>query len=175
MALQASNEEEKQALNTIRQIKLESSINKITAGISWDFFDKKIDLDITIVALDTYSFEMDAAYYNQPTILDGAIQHSGDNKTGLGEGDDEQIKIDLLKLPQRCRSLWFIVNAFSGGNFTDVETARFTLYDGSDHNKVLYSYGIGMAFDSTALLLGVLFVDDPYSDNKQWSFKVCYV
>ena len=118
---------------------------------------------------------MDAAYYNQTNILNGSIVHSGDNHDGVGDGDDEQIKIDLSKLPQKTKSLWFIVNAFSGGTFTGVETARFTLYDGSDHNQILYSYGIGMAFDSTALLLGVLSVNDPYSDNKQWSFKVYYM
>ena len=88
------------------------------------------------------------------------------------DGDDEQIRISLSKLPQKCKSLWFIVNAFSGGCFSDVETAQFTLYDANDNNKVLYSYGFGMAFNATALLLGVLSVNDPYSDDKHWSFKV---
>ena len=161
--------------NTIKQVEINPSITNITCGISWDFFDQKVDLDVTCVALDTYSFEMDAAYYNQTNILDGSIIHSGDNHDGVGDGDDEQIRIDLNKLPQRCKSLWFIVNAFSGGDFSGVETARFTLYNGSDHNQILYSYGIGMAFNSTALLLGVLSVNDTNSDNKQWSFKVCTI
>eukprot|EP01083_Nonionella_stella_P000240 742_1 len=160
------------AQTTAKEVELDANVTAITCGIAWDFFGTKIDLDVTVVALDTYSFEMDAAYYNQPSILGGSIIHSGDNKSGLGEGDDEEIQIDLSKLPPRCRSLWFIVNAFSGGNFKDVETARFTLYDGNDHSQTLYSYGIGMAFNSTALLIGVLSVDDPYSEHKQWSFKM---
>ena len=184
MALQSTNEEQQllttvseiqhtiQRQTTIKQIQFDPSINNITCGLAWDFFGQKIDLDVTVVAMDCYSLEMDAAYYNQRVILDGAIIHSGDDKSGVGDGDDEQIKIDLTKLPQKCKSLWFMVNAFSGGKFTDVETARFNLYDGSDHSKILYSYGVGMAYDSTALLLGVLSVNDPYSQNKQWSFKV---
>eukprot|EP01084_Bolivina_argentea_P298225 513896_1 len=158
--------------NTIKQVDIDPTLTQITCGIAWDFIEKKIDLDVTIVVLDTYSWEIDAAYYNQTSILNGAIIHSGDDKTGISEGDNEQIKINLSKLPQKCKSLWFIVNAFSGGSFTDVETARFTLYNGTNHSKILYSYGVGMAFNSTALLLGVLSVNDPYAQNKNWSFKM---
>jgi len=156
----------------IKQIDVDPSVDRITCGISWDLLEKKVDLDLTVVALDAYSFEIDAAFYNQTHIMDGAIIHSGDNKTGIGDGDDEQIKIDLRKLPQKCKSLWFVVNCFEGGDFTDVETARFTLYNGSDHSKILYSYGIGMACSSTALLLGVLSCNDPYSADKIWNFRV---
>ena len=53
-----------------------------------------------------------------------------------------------------------------------LKCAALSLYDANDNNKVLYSYGIGMAFNATALLLGVLSVNDPYSDDKHWSFKV---
>eukprot|EP01083_Nonionella_stella_P026701 73563_1 len=158
--------------STQKEVQLDPSIKAVTCGIAWDFFDKKIDLDVTVVALDTYSFEMDVAYYNQLSILDGSIVHSGDEKSGIAKGDNEQIKIHLTNLPQRCRSLWFIVNAFETGDFTDVETAQFTLYEGNDLSKRLYSYGIGMAFKSTAILIGALSVDDPYSDQKRWSFKM---
>jgi len=157
----------------IKQVEVAPTVSNITCGLAWDFFgDKKIDLDVTVVALDTYSFEIDAAYYNQTSILNGSIVHSGDDKSGVGDGDDEQIRIDLANLPQRCKSLWFIVNAFSGGSFTDVETARFSLYNGNDHSQILYSYGIGMACNSTALLLGTLYVNDPYADDKKWTFKM---
>ena len=78
---------------------IEAINNKtITAGIGWDFFDKAIDLDVTVVALDNYSLELDSAYYNQLSILNGAILHSGDNKTGVGDGDDETITIKLSEL-----------------------------------------------------------------------------
>lgn len=154
------------------RVSLESSVKKLKCGISWDFFDKAVDLDVTVVALDSYSLEMDAAFFNKPSILDGTIVHSGDNKTGVGDGDDEAITIDVDKLPKRCSSLWFIVNAFAGGDFSDVESARFTLYDATNDNKSIYSYGIGMAFNSSAMLIGVLSADDAYAEHKRWTFQI---
>ena len=147
---------------------IESNTNKsLKAGIAWDFFDKAIDLDVTIVAVDNYSLEMDSAYYNQLSILKGAIVHSGDNKTGVGDGDDEVIDIRLSELGVNCFSLWFIVNAYSGGNFTDVETATFTLYDSK--NKSIHSSQITMkGLTNTALLLGVLYRD---INEIDWRYK----
>lgn len=89
---------------TASQIDLDINIQHITCGIAWDFLGKKVDLDITVVVLDTYSFEIDAAYFKEPSILQGAILHSGDDKAGLGDGDDELIRVDLSRLPKNCSS-----------------------------------------------------------------------
>ena len=100
---------------------------------------------------------MDAAYYNQTNILNNSIIHSGDNKTGIGDGDDEQIKINLKDLPSHCHSLWFIVNAYSGGSFQDVETAQFKFYD--SNKNILHNYSIAMGgYKNTAMLLGTIYI-----------------
>ena len=93
MALQPNEEanplgqdnEETQPLNvndSEKEIDLGSNVDQIKCGLSWDFFGKKVDLDVTVVALDTFSLELDAVYYKQLNIFDGAIQHSGDNRSG---------------------------------------------------------------------------------------------
>eukprot|EP01084_Bolivina_argentea_P295200 508160_1 len=91
-------EEEKQDIKDDDYL-ISSDNVEVTCGIGWDFFDKAIDLDVTVIALDVYSLEMDAAYYNQTNILNDSIIHSGDNKDGVGDGDDEKIKINLKSIP----------------------------------------------------------------------------
>ena len=59
----------------------------------------------------------------------GAIEHSGDNLTGAGDGDDETINIDLSRLPDAAYAIVFIVNSFRGQKFTEVRNAYCRLLD----------------------------------------------
>ena len=72
---------------------------------------------------------MEAAFYKQLEILNGAVKHSGDNKTGDKVGDDESIQVDVDRLPNDVHLIMFVVSAYSGGTFKNVETARVELRD----------------------------------------------
>ena len=63
------------------------------------------------------------AFYNNLTASNGAVIHSGDNKTGEGDGDDESIKINVDALPVDIKVIMFVVTAYSGGTFEHLETA----------------------------------------------------
>jgi tellurium resistance protein TerD len=67
----------------------------------------------------------DSCYYNNVSAANGAVKHSGDNRSGEGEGDDESIVIDLDSLAADIKVIVFVVTANNeGGSFKHVETAR---------------------------------------------------
>ncbi len=123
-----------------RSFPVPSHVTNLTCGISWDFFDKPVDLDMSVMVFDSYSFEKDCAFYNKTKILGGAIVHSGDQRDGMKEGDDETIEINLQELTEDIHALFFLVNVFEGGNFQSVETGSFTLYH---QEKPIYNFGLG--------------------------------
>lgn len=81
------------------------TMTKIMLGVGWDsnaFDAEAMDLDISLFLLDKNDMtrvDEDFLFYNQEEILDGAVKHMGDSRTGAGEGDDEQILIDLHGVP----------------------------------------------------------------------------
>ena len=101
-------------------------------GLSWDFFPDtpKTDLDCAVLAFDSSTSLVDACFFNQLSILGGAVVHSGDQRDGSEEGFDEVITVDTARLPPDIQNLVFICNAHSGGTLADVETARATFQQG---------------------------------------------
>ena len=79
------------------------SLSKIRLGLGWDTQqfanDAQFDLDVTAVILNSEGKCLDEniVFYNKLTSNCGAVVHTGDNRTGEGDGDDESIKLDLNK------------------------------------------------------------------------------
>lgn len=143
-----------------------SGLRKIRMGLGWDpvkasgFFGKllggnsEIDLDASCIVLDDDKQPLDMVWFRQLQSRDGLINHSGDNRTGDGDGDDEVISVDLEALPASVKHLVFTVNSFTGQNFEQVanaycrivdalsgqELARFNLSDKGQHTGVVMSY-----------------------------------
>jgi tellurium resistance protein TerZ len=112
-------------------VKIERGPNDdVELGIGWDFAQgqPKIDLDLQAVLFDATGTILDACYYQQLAVSNGAVKHSGDNKTGEGAGDDEMIKLDLDAIDPACKVICFVVSAQSG-TFEHVESARWELRD----------------------------------------------
>ncbi len=86
-------------------------------------------MDCSVLAFDAVGMLVDACYYNRLDAFSGGLHHSGDNRDGVQDGIDESIIITSSKLPPGISFLIFSVNAYSGGNFADVETARTTIRD----------------------------------------------
>lgn len=107
-------------------------LSRVKMGLGWEpaFRGKDIDLDASVIAYGPQRNHIDSCYFGKLQIVNGAIQHSGDNLTGEGAGDDEVITVDLGRLPQDVSGLVFTVNSFSGQKFTEVAKAYCRLIDG---------------------------------------------
>jgi stress response protein SCP2 len=100
---------------------------------------KEIDLDASVIAYDANRKKVDACYFGKLVILNGVVQHSGDNLTGEGGGDDEVITVHLGNVPPQVTGLVFTVNSFSGQKFTEVAKAYCRLIDaGTDQELVRF-------------------------------------
>ncbi|MET9293002.1 TerD family protein [Streptomyces sp. NPDC003077] len=106
-------------------------LSSVRMGLGWEpaFRGKDIDLDASVIAYGPDRKKIDNCFFGKLVILNGAIQHSGDNLTGEGSGDDEAITVHLGGLPPQVTGLVFTVNSFSGQKFTDVAKAYCRLVD----------------------------------------------
>jgi stress response protein SCP2 len=67
----------------------------------------------------------DACFYNQMSACNGAVRHSGDNRSGEGGGDDEFIGLDLDHLPMEVKVIIFVISAYTEGqSFKHVKSAK---------------------------------------------------
>lgn len=116
-----------------------ATLTHVRMGLGWDAFKKKglfgglkaqsIDLDASAVLYDAQRNVVDQVWFQQLASRDGSVQHSGDNLTGDGDGDDESIAVQLDRLPSNVHTLVFLVNSFTGQNFSQIENAFCRLVD----------------------------------------------
>ena len=107
------------------------ALTRVRMGLGWDpaQHGSNIDLDASVLAFDARHKQLGIAWFMQLTEFGGALTHAGDNQDGEGEGDDEQIVIDLARLPAAVTSLVFTINSFRGHKFTEVRRAFCRLLD----------------------------------------------
>ncbi|WP_444930390.1 TerD family protein [Microbulbifer sp. SSSA002] len=126
-----------------------SNLTSVNLGLGWDpakstgFFAKllgggndSIDLDASCIMLDRDFQAMDLVWFRQLNSKDGSIKHSGDNRTGEGDGDDETIQVNLQNLPEAVQHLIFTVNSFTGQNFDQVENAYCRIVNNSNNQEI---------------------------------------
>lgn len=160
---------------TISLAKSSSEISQIQFGLGWDPAKKKglfgkllgsgdsIDLDASCVMLDTLGNVIDTVWFRQLKSNDGSIQHSGDNRTGEGDGDDETIIADLSRLPSNVEHLVLTVNSFTGQSFNDVENAFCRVVD--QQGKELAKYTLTEQGSHTAVIIASL-----SRSGGEWNF-----
>jgi stress response protein SCP2 len=114
-------------------------LSSVRMGLGWEpaFRSKDIDLDASVVAYGPERNHIASCYFGKLTILNGAIQHSGDNLTGEGAGDDEAITVHLGGLPPEVTGLVFTVNSFSGQKFSQVAKAYCRLLDATTGEELV--------------------------------------
>ncbi len=114
------------------------SLTRVRMGLGWDAVTKKgffrskqaeIDLDATAVLYDARGGVVDQVWFQQLRSKDGSVVHTGDNRTGAGDGDDESIVVELAQLPAAVATMVFVVNSFTGQDFTQIENAFCRLVD----------------------------------------------
>ena len=152
-------------------------LSKILIGLGWDInrYDggAQFDLDASAFMLgDNGKVPSDAEFifYNQPKHASGSVEYMGDNRTGEGEGDDEQIKIDLSKVPANVQKISFTVTIDQADerkqNFGQVENSFIRVVDEAN-NKELIRYDLGEDFSiETAVVVAEI-----YRHGGEWKFQ----
>jgi tellurium resistance protein TerZ len=149
------------------------ALTKITMGLGWDAIKSKglfgfgsktetVDLDASCVMFDEAGNQVDIVWFRQLKSKDGSIVHTGDNRTGAGDGDDEQIIVDLSRVPATVKSLVFTVNSFTGQSFAQIENAFCRIINASD-NKEVARYDLSVQGPHTAQIMSKL-----YRHNGEW-------
>ncbi|KAA8999998.1 tellurium resistance protein TerZ [Affinibrenneria salicis] len=154
----------------------QSPLSKVSFGLGWDPIKKKgflgglfgggsseIDLDASCVLMDAAGKRLDTVWFRQLSSRCGSVQHSGDNLTGEGAGDDEVIDVDLTKLPANVEFLAFTVNSFRGQTFDDVENAFCRVVD--QQGKELARFQLEEQGSHTGILIAAL-----RRNSGQWDF-----
>lgn len=144
------------------------TLRKVRMGLGWDaakpsgLFGKllgggsdEIDLDASCVVLDAQKQPLDLVWFRQLKSNCGNIVHSGDNRTGEGDGDDETIGVDLINLPANVQHLVFTVNSFTGQNFNQVENAYCRIVD-AGNNQELARFNLSEKGSHTGVIMAYL-------------------
>jgi tellurium resistance protein TerZ len=120
-------------------------LTKVRMGLGWDaikkkgFFgsrDQSVDLDASVLMFDASGALVDQVWFQQLRSKDGSVQHTGDNRTGAGDGDDESVRVDLTALPANVTSLVCTVNSFTGQDFSQIANAFCRLIDETTENEI---------------------------------------
>jgi tellurium resistance protein TerZ len=123
---------------------------------------ESIDLDASCVMFDDNNKSVDTVYFGHLKSKDGSIVHTGDNRTGAGDGDDEQIIVELDKVPAHVKSLVFTVNSFTGQTFNAVENAYCRIVDSASKTEIA-RYTLSSQGSHTAQIMAKL-----YRHNGEW-------
>ena len=152
-------------------------LKDVVVGLGWDanVYDTGDEFDLDAEAfLLTESGRVgrqeDFVYFGNLQHYSGAVTHMGDNKTGVGEGDDESIIIDLAKVPDNIVKIVFTVTIYESEekhqNFGQVNNAFIRIYNQQTGEEML-RYDLGEDFSiETAAVFGEL-----YKNNGEWKFN----
>lgn len=133
-----------------------SALTRVMLGLGWDqvkrgFFGGggEADLDASAI-LYKNDGSTEIVYYGKLNSNDGSVNHTGDNLTGAGEGDDEQIIIDLPRVDANVQSIVFTINSYSGHKFDKIENVFARVVDVSAGNNEVVRYNLAESNASTA-------------------------
>jgi tellurium resistance protein TerD len=155
------------------------SINapQFTIGLGWDTNNSStgssFDLDASVFVLgENKKILSDShfVFYNNLKTPDGAVEHTGDNLTGDGDGDDEQIKIDLSKIPATTSEICVIVTIHDAEsrrqNFGQVRNSYIRVFN-TTTNELILKYDLEEDFSiETAIEFGRI-----YRKDGNWKFE----
>ncbi|RNF40272.1 TerD family protein [Planococcus salinus] len=152
-------------------------LSNVIVGLGWDTnkYDggHDFDLDSSVFLLNAEgkaASEADFVFYNNTVGAGGAVEHTGDNKTGEGEGDDEQIKVNLSSIPSSIEKVNFAITIHDaearGQNFGQVNNSYVRIVN-AETNEELIRYDLGEDFSiETAVVVGEL-----YRHGNEWKFN----
>ena len=162
--------------------KEKAGLNRIVIGLGWDEVERKrgffapkptaIDCDASALVLQNGKLKgkEDIVYFGNLKHHTGAIMHMGDNLTGAGAGDDEQIIVELSKIPEKYDKIILVVNIYDDykrkQHFGMIKNAFIRLVDERDGKEVC-RYNLSESYDNmTAMVFG-----EVYRHNGEWKFN----
>jgi stress response protein SCP2 len=133
------------------------ALRRVAMGLGWDpaAAGRNIDLDASAIVVDGRGRKVESVWFMSKSAYRGAIEHSGDNLTGDGDGDDETIEVDLSRLPDAAQAIVFVVNSFQGQKFTEVRSAYCRLLD-RDSGAELVRFDLTDSEPQTGVIMCVL-------------------
>ena len=152
-------------------------LSRVVVGLGWDVnqFDTGGDFDLDASAFlltdsGKVSCQEDFIFFGNLTHPSGSVQHMGDNLTGAGDGDDEQIKVELSKVPPQITKIAFTVTIYKPEerrqNFGQINNAFIRIYNEVTGEEML-RYDLGEDFSiETAAVFGEL-----YKNGSEWKFN----
>ena len=153
------------------------SLKKILIGLGWDVnkYDGGFDFDLDAAAFllganGKVSSDEDFVFYNNLKHKSGSVEHMGDNLTSEGEGDDEEIRVDLSKVPADVDKIDFTVTIYDADarkqKFGQVSNAYIRVVDETTGKEII-RYDLGEDFSiETAVVVGEI-----YRNRGEWKFN----
>ncbi len=159
-----------------------AGLSKVIIGLGWDEVQQKrglfapkpqsIDCDASAIMLQNGRFvdKNDAIFFGNLRHMTGSVQHMGDNLTGAGEGDDEQIIVDLSSVPPQYDKIVLVVNIYQAvqrkQHFGMIQNAFIRLVDGRNNNEMC-RYNLTEDYSG---MLAMIF-GEVYRHNGEWKFS----
>ena len=159
-----------------------AGLKSLVVGLGWDEAPKKfslfskqadIDCDASAILINAQTGKLtgpiDVVYYGQLIHRSGAVIHCGDNLTGAGAGDDEQIIVALTKVPEEYSKIVFVVTIYQARErkqqFGMIKNAFIRIVD-ADTKTELCKYNLSENYEGkTAMIFG-----EVYRYNGEWKF-----
>lgn len=148
------------------------NLTRAMIGLGWKpqtMVGQEFDLDASVFLLDVNDRargEQDFIFYNQPKGINDCVVHHGDNLTGTGNGDDEQIFIDFTRVPNEINKIVIAVTIHDADarrqNFGQVKDAFVRVVDENGVEKIRYDLGEDFSTE-TAII-----VCEFYKHNGSW-------
>lgn len=156
--------------------KQDANLQRILVGLGWDPRNtdgQAFDLDASAFLLTAggrVRGDHDFIFYNQLRSAEGSVEHTGDNRTGAGDGDDESIRVDLTKVPAEIEKIAVAVTIDQADarrqNFGQVGGAFIRILN-EDTGQELTRYDLGEDFSTeTAVIFGEI-----YRHGGEWKFR----
>lgn len=150
-----------------------SGLERVVMGLGWDAVEKKgflgfgggqqtIDLDASCILFDAQKQPVDLVYFGKLRSNCSSVLHQGDNRTGQGDGDDEQIIVNLKDVPDNVASLVFVVNSFTGQTFSQIKNAFCRIFNHAN-NVEIAKYDLSAQGNHTAQIMCKV-----YRHNGEW-------
>jgi len=165
------------AINLQKGQREKLSTGNFTIGLGWDTnataTGADFDLDASVFILGENKkvlSDQHFIFYNNLKSPDGAVEHTGDNRTGEGDGDDESIKIDLSKIDDRATEICIVVTIDDyearKQNFGQVRNSFIRIVDNSSNTEIM-KFELDEDFSiETAVEFGRI-----YKRNGEWKFE----
>ena len=156
--------------------KTDPNLTHVLVGLGWDARSTDgvdFDLDASAFLLNESGkvrAETDFIFYNQTRSPEGSVEHTGDNRTGAGDGDDESVKIDLSKVPAEIQKIAITVTIHDGEsrgqNFGQVQNAFIRILNDQSNTEIV-RFDLNEDYSTeTAMIFGEL-----YRHSGEWKFR----